>query len=88
MRSQICGTYPHNWHPIVNPLRQRGVPLRACKVAAEPCVAPLRTKAVRIGATCDLFRNIDVFSAFHEVALLGTTLGKALKMSIDSKTAT
>jgi len=43
--------------------------------------------ASEIGALCHMFRDIYVFSAFHEVALLGTTLGKALKMSIYSKIA-
>ena len=32
-----------------------------------------------------MFRDIDVFSALPEAALLGATLGKALKMSIYSK---
>ena len=40
-----------------------------------------------IGALCHVFRDIDVFSAFPEAALLGATLGKALKMSISSKIA-
>jgi len=34
-----------------------------------------------------IYRDIYVFSAFPEAALLGTTLGKALKMSICSKIA-
>ena len=38
--------------------------------------------ASEIGALCHIFRDIDVFSAFPEAALLGATLGKALKMSI------
>ena len=37
--------------------------------------------ASEIGALCHIFRDIDVFSAFAEAALLGATLGKALKMS-------
>ena len=41
--------------------------------------------ASKIGALCHIFRDIDVFSAFTEVALLGETLVKALKMSIFSK---
>ena len=41
--------------------------------------------ASKIGALCHIFRDIDVFSAFTEVALLGATLVKALKMSIFSK---
>ena len=36
--------------------------------------------ASEIGALCHIFLDIDVFSAFHKAALLGTTLGKALKM--------
>ena len=35
--------------------------------------------ASEIGALCHIFRDIDVFSAFPEAALLGATLGKALK---------
>ena len=35
--------------------------------------------ASKIGALCHIFRDIDVFSAFPEVALLGETLVKALK---------
>ena len=38
--------------------------------------------ASEIGALCHIFRDIDVSSAFPEAALLGATLGKALKMSI------
>ena len=41
--------------------------------------------ASKIGAPCHIFRYIDVVSAFPEVALLGETLVKALKMSIFSK---
>ena len=41
--------------------------------------------ASEIGALCHIFRDIDVFSAFPEAALLGETLVKALKMSIFSK---
>ena len=43
--------------------------------------------ASEIGALCHIFRDIDVFSAFPEAALLGETLVKALKMSIFSKIA-
>ncbi len=43
--------------------------------------------ASEIGALCHIFRDIDVFSAVPEAALLGATLGKALKMSIFSKIA-
>ena len=43
--------------------------------------------ASKIGALCHIFRDIDVFSAFPEAALLGATLGKALKMSTFSKIA-
>jgi hypothetical protein len=43
--------------------------------------------ASEIGALCHIFRDIDIFSAFPEAALLGATLGKALKMSIYSKIA-
>ena len=32
-----------------------------------------------------IFRDLDVFSAFHEVTLLGTTLGKALKCQYTRK---
>ena len=35
--------------------------------------------ASEIGALCHVLRDTDVFSAFTEVALLGTILGKALK---------
>ena len=35
--------------------------------------------ASKIGATCHIFRDIDVFSAFSLAALLGATMGKALK---------
>ena len=35
-----------------------------------------------IGATCHIFRDIDVLSAFPLAALLGSTMGKALKTSI------
>ena len=38
--------------------------------------------ASEIGALCHIFRDIYVFRAFPEAALLGATLGKALKMSI------
>ena len=34
-----------------------------------------------------IFDYIDIFSAFPEAALLGATLGKALKLSIYSKIA-
>ena len=47
----------------------------------------LNQLASEIGALCHVFRDIDVFSAFPEAALLGATLGKALKMSIFSKIA-
>ena len=43
--------------------------------------------ASEIGALCHIFRDIDVFSAVPEAALLGATLGKTLKMSIFSKIA-
>ena len=38
--------------------------------------------ASKVGATCHIFRDIDVFSAFPLAALLGATMGKALKTSI------
>ena len=38
--------------------------------------------ASKIGAICHIFRDIDVFSAFPLAALLGATMGKALKTSI------
>ena len=38
--------------------------------------------ASKIGATRHIFRDIDVFSAFPLAALLGATMGKALKTSI------
>ena len=41
-----------------------------------------------LGALCHILRDIDVISAFTEVALLGATLRKALKTSIYSKIAT
>ena len=37
--------------------------------------------ASEIGTLCHIFRDIDVFSAFPEVALLGATLVKALTPS-------
>ena len=43
--------------------------------------------ASEIGALCNIFREINVSSAFPEAALLGETLVKALKMSISSKIA-
>jgi len=36
--------------------------------------------ASEIGALCHIFRDIDVFGAFPEAALLVETLVKALKM--------
>ena len=41
--------------------------------------------ASKIGATSHIFRDIDVFSAFPLAALLGATMGKALKTSISRK---
>ena len=35
-----------------------------------------------LGAICHIFRDIDVYSAFPLAALLGATMGKALKTSI------
>ena len=32
--------------------------------------------ASEIGTFCHIFRDIDVVSAFHEVALLGDAMGK------------
>ena len=43
--------------------------------------------ASEIGATSHIFRDIDVFSAFPLAALLGATMGKALKTSVPSKIA-
>ena len=44
--------------------------------------------ALNIAALCHIFRDIDVISAFTEVALLGATLRKAPKTSKYSKIAT
>jgi hypothetical protein len=44
-----------------------------------------RILASEIGALCQIFRDLYIFSAFPEAALLGTTMGKALKISIYSK---
>ena len=46
-----------------------------------------RSLTLTLTRCCHIFRDIDIFSAFSEAALLGTTLGKALKMSIYSKIA-
>jgi hypothetical protein len=43
--------------------------------------------ASEIGALCHIFRDIYILSAFPEAALLGTRMGKALKMSISSEIA-
>ena len=43
---------------------------------------------LRKGATSHMFRDIEVISAFTEVALVGVTIGKAQKTSIYSKIAT
>ena len=43
--------------------------------------------ASEIGALCHIFRDIYIFSAFPEAALLGAPKGKALKMSIYSEIA-
>ena len=41
--------------------------------------------ASEIGATRHVFRDIDVFVLFSLAALLGATMGKALKTSISRK---
>ena len=41
--------------------------------------------ASEIGATRHVFRDIDVFVLFSLAALLGATMGKALKTSVSRK---
>ena len=41
--------------------------------------------ASKVGAICHTFRDIDVFGAFPLEALLGATMGKALKTSVSRK---